>query len=279
MAKSKYKPIELSEKYVDSVVKDGTGKTVAPNVYNGIKQTALFLGAELNVTRDDLLTNLSEILTHKSLSVGEQSVKGFLLALSEAHKQQGNDVPPLSLVDTLLIPLAFETWQKDKVSLNIESDVVDYLANSTFCQVNTKNYLKDIQTLPQVFWINPVNETEDGVDGTLAMVLFKEQEDFNSMDVYVLGWTFPNSNVDTYEGHAFHFSFPSKEEYVNVGMKTEKGCDSSLLFGITALWSNGVLASEMSEKTKHTYKKPKNEVQPRGRFSEVREYDISMNVN
>lgn len=279
MAKSKYKPIELSEKYVDTVVKDENGKTAALNVYNGIKQIALFLGAELNVTKDDLLINLSEILTHKSLSVAEQSVKNFLLALSEAHKQQGNDVSPLSLVDTLLIPLVFETWQKDKISINIGTDILNYLASFTSCQVNTKEYLKNVQTLPQIFWINPVDEDTEDVNGTLAMVLTKEEEDVDDSDIYVLGWTFPNSNTNTYEGHAFHFSFPNKEEYINVEMKTGKGCHSSLLFGITALWSSKALVSEMSETTKHTYKKPKNGDQPRGRFSEVREYDISMNID
>ena len=278
---SKCKSIQLSEEYVNSAVRDHEGKETATNVYNSVKQMALFLGTDIELTKDEFILNLAQILTANSLSAADNSVKDFLIALSDAQKKQGANASPVSMVDTMLIPFAFEKWQKDKVVLDLDESVVSYVKENTTCHAIPVSF----RYLPEVFWINPIKNEGDmpnDLDGTLAMIVVDSKKpskkEIDSEDqettVYVLGWSFISNESGSYIGHMTSFSVNQETELSNITLNPCKGMDATLLFNVASLLSLGFFKGEMTDISKQTYKKPNPNEKPKNRFNEIREYNI-----
>lgn len=283
---SKCKSIQLSEDYINSAVRDHEGKETATNVYNSVKQMGLFLGTDIELTKDEFILNLAQVLTANSLSAANNSVKSFLIALSDAQKKQGINVSSVSMVDTMLIPFAFEKWQKDKVVLNLDESVVSYVKENATCPAMPIAF----RYLPEVFWINPIKNEENiqnDLDGTLVMIVIDSKEpskeemhsENEKTTVYVLGWSFISNVQGSYIGHMTSFTVDKETDLSNVTLNPCKGMDATLLFNVASLLGLGTFKGEITDISKQTYKKPNPNEKPKNRYNEIREYNVFVSGN
>ena len=277
---AKYKPIELSEKYVESVTNDENGKETSTTVFNGINQIALFLGVDIGIQKEQFILELLKVASKKNISKVDDSVKNMLVEFSKAQKEQGANVTPVDMVDMFLIPLAFEIWQRDKVVVNIEEGVTDFIKHGYPCPASSNA----IKNLPQVFWINPVKTLQRSEDtlGTLILTYvnekpIKDEDDTDKLisDIYIAGWSFSSIDSNKFTSHMTSFNLTEYEDslgFININPKGTM--DSNFIYYVCSYLGLGLFSKEMTDISKATYKVPNPSVKPKNRFNEVREYDI-----
>lgn len=269
---SKYRPIELSIEYVNSAIMDANGNQVSETVYNGLNQTALCLGAGIQIPQENLILELLKISANKSVTGAEKSVRNTLQAFAQIQSEQGNDMLPKETVDMFLLPLAFEMWQKDKVVFNLGDDAIDLLNASPKCSVSSKI----VSDMPQVFWINPVKSFESDILGTLVLIKSEKNDlvEYTS-DIYIVGWSFFVNESHRYMEHMTKLSISDKyEEELFLDRSFNRALNSNFLCFVLSFLNKGFLYKEMAETSKKIYKIPDPKKPPQNRFNEVREYDI-----
>lgn len=269
-----YKPIEMSKLYVETCLYDTDNNKVANTVYESILRTSILVGQGILLSEEELKEQLVLACVKNNLKDVDPSLKSTLDAFAKAKRSQGFLASSMNMVDTLLLPFAFEEWQKNKIVLNINDDIADFLKNNTEFPANPAS----MKILPSVVYINSPFE-ENG--GTLVLTsVIKDADDVEN--VVVNGWSFNYDNPSAYVSHFVSFKDdPSKKGAIVSLHKPEdlsKMC-ATYIYGIMSLFGTGLFIGRMTETTQKTYKQPSDVTAPKNKFSEVKEFDLFFEEN
>lgn len=261
---SNYRPINLSKKYIESAIYSENGIPISESVYDSTKYILSLLGYKLNDEQcnweEGLIAAIGEQDTKKLSSNQYMAVDTYCLAFCSPKCK----VNKLDIMNSLLLPLEFETWQNHKIAYVMDKATLNYIADAKFCSFISEA----VRKIDTPFWID-FSKTELEIDGALVRTIVKDNK------VYILAYSFGSDSEDEYMSHGI--CVPIYDEQMELMLpyqKCEKSDISTMILKTVALLYSQRIFPQKSPLQESTYKPIPEGQKPKGKFSEVDMYNI-----
>lgn len=264
----KYYPIELSEMYVASAL---TEENENDSPYEAlIKFAKDNYNCSIDLDEKNLMRILAYIIGKKeeNFSVEEEQVQKFINTVVRQMREELSDVSSITSSDfanSLLIPMVFYEWQKNKVVYKMNDDMCGSIQEIVSPVIN----IIALKNIPKVFWID-LSESDCQQSGALVKIIKTES------NVLLLAWSFDEKDGMHYYNHFTGFSFTEENE-VLVECSSSNGIDASFFVNLISFLQSDFVYIHESDLTKNTYKERKEGTPVKNKFSEVRIFDVFLN--
>lgn len=268
----KYYPIQLSEEYIASITSSGdaTGLSAYDKI---IKYAEESFACDIDVGKEDLVKALLYCAGKRFLSESNsiqndsayKKVKTFAEKAVARLRQESNfeGATVSDFVQSLLIPLAFEKWQKTKIVYQMSNEIIEDVESV----VNPIVSIKGLDNVPSPFWIDLSDNSKKEKGILVAFVN-------TGTDIIVIGWSFADDNINNYHVYYTGFSIADANE-VEIATTPCKGIDASFILNFISFIQSIFVEIKESDLTKNTYK-PYKEEAVKNKFSEVRIFEVGM---
>lgn len=273
-----YRPIKISELFLDSVLIDTYNKKSFKNTFDGISYYAELLGVPfpLDYNSVDLMDDLIISLCKNSIKEGSLSMENLLKSFVEVKKSEGIFLKVEDAIDIFLIPMLFELWQKDKIVYKIKKDLDETVRTLDIVPISGEK----LYNAPQLVWIDS-NESPFFRDreGILLCLYpkYSYSKEGKIVKIFVVGWSFKLDNPKVFQTHSCSLNLVCEKGRVDkIELKNENQLNSSYLLSLLSLISLDFVNIEMTDASKIHYKKVEDVSKIKNKFSEVREYNLDL---
>ena len=254
------KPIDMSQYFIETVTMDSISNTSSGlDVYNTIKKdiegftapndnednptdTAIkdrFKDAAIatptpcfSLTREDLIDELLTFFQEKNTyEISDKNLREFILGIFGNSKKMNTPTSITDCVDSLLLPLIFEDWQKDKRVYRIGTDVQDEFIGDQFISFDLDK-MKDFAFPVWVEFPQSAIPVTDSANTMTSALVYAKCTDYY---ITFMAWYFSDQNEDE---HAVSIGYtrlkaPGKKEmdtehYITAKLSPCTGADSTL---------------------------------------------------
>ena len=263
---SNYFPIELSQKYIETVYTSNQELSVYEEIVKFAREK---YESNIDVGEDELIKTLSVFLGKKISNQDETDYLSVKKFVDKLVKQMRKDNTALSLtvsdfVNSLLIPLVFAEWQKNKIVYQMDNEKIS-IVKSIVNPIVSVNALSHIS---QPFWIDLSKNIGYQEQGALVKIIKTD------MDIVIVGWTFCGNDISNYKVHCVEFSIAGETGEIEVQTHKCAGIDSSFFVNFLSHIQSVFVRIEESELTKKTFKYSGENFPVKNRFSEVHIYNV-----